>query len=138
MIEKTKEDYLRAIYYFAEEQENKKEVSSVDIQRYLNISKSSVSEMIRKLARKKLIHSELYGKVKLTKKGLFIATDITRKHRIIEVFLKVILKIKNGMIHKEAHQLEHAFSNESINALYKMIGNTENCPHGKKIPKMKS
>ena len=133
MIEKTKEDYLRAIYHLMEEQE-KDCVSAVDIRSYLKISKASVSEMIRKLTREKLVHSEPYGKVTLTKRGLSYAVSITRKHRIIEVFLAEFLKIKQSLVHEEAHRLEHAFSNESIKSIYKMIKNTKNCPHGKRIP----
>ena len=134
MINKTKEDYLRAIYHLQEEQDNTVGVSSVDIHKYLHISKSSVSEMIRKLTADKLINSELYGKITLTKKGFSHAKDITRKHRIIEVFLTEILKIKLEKVHEEAHRLEHAFSDESIESICKMIKNTKNCPHGKKIP----
>ena len=133
MIKKTKEDYLRSIYHLQEEQDNNQGVSSVDISKYLKISKSSVSEMLRKLTKEKLILSEFYGKVRFTKKGLSCAVDVTRKHRIIEVFLSEILKIKSDLIHEEAHRLEHAFSNESIESISKLIENRR-CPHGKKIP----
>ncbi len=135
MIKKTKEDYLRAIYHFQEEQDNKAGVSSINIADYLNISKSSVSEMLRKLAKEGLIHPLSYKKIKLTKKGLTESITVTKKHRIIEVFLSNILKIRSKNIHKEAHRLEHAFSNDSLNSIKKLIKNTANCPHGKPIPK---
>ena len=134
MINKSREDYLRAIYHLQEEQDNTKGCNSIDISNYLQISKSSVSEMLRKLTDEDLINSELYGKVKLTNKGKKIAIEMTRKHRIIEVFLKEILKIKGKKIHEEAHLLEHAFSDESIEALSNLIDNKISCPHGKKIP----
>lgn len=137
MIEKTKEDYLRAIYHLGEEENDGADVSSVDICKYLKISKSSVSEMLRKLIKENLIRSEPYGKVRLAKKGLSSAVNITRKHRVIEVFLSEILKLKRDMIHEEAHKLEHAFSDESIKSICKMIGTAKNCPHGKNIPVVK-
>lgn len=136
MIVKTKEDYLRAIYHLEEEQDNDPDVSSVDICNYLKISKSSVSEMLRKLTKRKLVNSELYGKVTLTKEGRSFAVGITRKHRIIEVFLSEVLKIKGALIHEESHRLEHAFSNESIDSIFKIIKNTKSCPHGKRIPQI--
>lgn len=132
----TKEDYLRAVYHLTEENEID-EVSSVDIQKYLKLSKPSISEMIRKLANENLIHAEHYQKVKLTKKGLLYSIEITRKHRVIEVFLKEILKINNNQIHEEAHRLEHAFSDDSIKSISNLIKNKNCCPHGKKIPKIK-
>ena len=135
MIEKTKEDYLRAIYHLREEKDNDiAGISSVDLCDYLNLSKSSVSEMLRKLMRERLIKPVHYGKINLTKKGISEARTVTRKHRIIEVFLLSILKIKSKKIHDEAHSLEHAFSNDSINAIGKLIKNIKNCPHGKPIP----
>jgi|TARA_B100001971_G_C18197088_1_gene542161 DtxR family Mn-dependent transcriptional regulator len=135
MPKTTKEDYLRAIYHFLEE-ENKTEVKSVDISDYLNLSKATVSEMLKKLMKEGLIQSAHYGKIKLTKKGLVESKDITKKHRIIEVFLSTTLNINPKLIHDEAHRLEHAFSNESINSIAKLI-NTDSCPHGKPIPKIK-
>lgn len=136
MIETTKQDYLRAIYHFQEEKPDKKRgVSSIDIAEYLNVSKSTVSEMLRKLVKENLIHPLSYGKVKLTKKGLTESIAVTKKHRIIEVFLYDILKIRPKNIHNEAHRLEHAFSKESINSIAGLIKDTKNCPHGKPIPK---
>lgn len=133
MNKNTVQDYLRAIFHLSEE-DQKDEVSSVDIQRYLGLSKSSVSEMIKKLAKENLIYFKPYGKVRLSEKGLTHSGDITKKHRIIEVFLKEILKINDEKIHDEAHRLEHAFSEDSINMIYKMVHNKKSCPHGKKIP----
>jgi DtxR family Mn-dependent transcriptional regulator len=135
MIEKTKEDYLRAIYHISEEQANNS-VSSVDIGKYLDVSKSTVSEMLRKLDKDKLVASKLYGKISLTRKGLLYAVKITRKHRVIEVFLSETLKLKSKLIHEEAHRLEHAFSDESIESISKLIKNKKQCPHGKKIPNL--
>ncbi len=135
MIETTKQDYLRVIYHFVEEQGDEKKVNSVDIAKYMSISKSSVSEMLRKLVKEDLIKPIQYGKVIFTKKGLKESIDVTKKHRIIEVFLSEILKINKRIIHDEAHRLEHAFSKESISAIEKLIKNTKNCPHGKPIPK---
>lgn len=134
MIKKTKEDYLRAIYHFQEEQASGLGVSSVDISKYLNVSKSSVSEMLGKLVKNGLVKHTSYGKVALTKKGLKESMNVTKKHRIIEAFLSKVLKIKSKATHNEAHRLEHAFSNESISSIKKLIKNTRSCPHGKPIP----
>ena len=132
MIYKTKEDYLRAIYHI-EEEENNPQVNSIDLSKYLNVSKSSVSEMLRKLKNSRLIVHTSYTKIKLTPKGRKESISVTRKHRIIESFLSEILNLKPSLIHEEAHKLEHAFSDESISKINGLLKNTKSCPHGKPI-----
>ena len=126
-----KEDYLRGIYILEEE---KGEIKSIDLSHYLNVSKPSVSEMVKELNKKGLISYKKYSTLKFTSKGRKIAQMLTSKHRLIELFLKKILKINSKNIHQEAHRLEHAFSDESITKLRKLLGNPKKDPHGKPIP----
>src|SRR3989338_11486849 len=127
----SREDYLRAVYHLMEENN---EVGSIDLADYLNVTKPSVSEMLRELSKEGLIGYKKYSKVKLTGKGHKIARNLTSKHRIIERFLKDMLKIDKKKIHDEAHRLEHAFSDDSIGKLRKLLGNPKQDPHGKPIP----
>jgi len=133
MTKKTREDYLRAIYYF---QEQGKSVRSVDIAKYLEISKASVSEMLKKLIKGKYIKMAPYSEITFTAKGLQEAKKLTYKHRVIEVFLKDILHCPLKNIHQGAHELEHAFSDSNIKKLAKFLNNPQYCPDGKKIPKI--
>ena len=127
----SKEDYLRGIYHLMEDN---KEVKSVELADYLNITKPSVSQMLQELDKEGLIDYKKYSRLKFTDKGRKIAEKVTFKHRIIETFLKSMLKINSTEIHEEAHRLEHAFSDKSINRLRKMLGNPKLDPHGKPIP----
>ena len=128
----SREDYLRAVYHLMEEN---KEVRSVEVADYLNVTKPSVSEMLKGLSKEGLIQYKKYSKVKLTGKGHKIARNLTSKHRIIESFLKNMLKINEKSVHEEAHRLEHAFSDDSIGKLRKLLGNPKQDPHGKPIPR---
>jgi len=128
----SREDYLRAIYHLMEEKE---EVRSVEVADYLNVSKPSVSEMLKNLNADGLIQYKKYSKINLTKKGFNLAKNLTARHRIIEAFLKDMLKINPQKIHEEAHRLEHAFSDESIGKMGKILGNPRKDPHGKPIPR---
>lgn len=135
MITKTKEDYLRAIYHLQEEKQNNKAgVKSIDIAKYLNVSKSSISEMLRKLMKQGFIHTVSYGKIRLAPRGKKESIKLTQKHRIIEIFLSKILKVNPKLIHEEAHKLEHAFSDESFKKINLLLNNPKFCPHGKPIP----
>jgi len=127
----SREDYLRAIYHLLEEEH---EVKSVEVASYLDVSKPSVSEMLKKLDKGGFISYKKYSKINLTKKGLNIAKNLTFRHRIVETFLKDVLQLSHEKIHNEAHKLEHAFSDESIERMGKLLGNPKKDPHGKPIP----
>ena len=145
MMEKSKEDYLRTIYSIYEHQEDKSlGIKSVDIAGKLQISKPSVSEMIKNLAKEGQIKVKPYSKIFFTKKGLNEAMRVMHNHRVIEVFLKKILKYSMGTdheksrIHEEAHRLEHAFSDDSIKKLDEFLKNPKESPFGYPIPHKRS
>ena len=131
MFTANKEDYLRGLYILEEE---RVQIKSIDLAHYLDVSKPSVSEMVKELNKEGLVSYKKYSKLKFTPKGRRIAQKITSKHRIIELFLKKMLKMKSKNVHQEAHRLEHAFSDESIGKLRKLLGNPKKDPHGKPIP----
>ena len=131
MKQKSQEDYLRAMYLIYEKQADKSlGIKSIDISKELNVSKPSVSEMIKKLAKMGFIRSKPYSNIFFTNNGLREARKITHNHRVIEVFLKEVLKYNLKGVHEEAHKLEHAFSQESIKRLDKFLKNPKVCPHG--------
>ena len=134
MRKKTREDYLRTIFMMQEAQADKSAgVKSIQIAKSLNVSKPSVSDMVSKLSGEGFIQADPYSTILLTKKGLAEAKKITKKHRIIEVFLADTLKYSCDEIEDETHDLEHAFSDESIGRLSKFLKNPRRCPHGNKI-----
>ena len=133
MLTANKEDYLRGLYLL---EEKKGEPKSIDLAHYLNVSKPSVSEMVKELNKEGLVSYKKYSKLKFTAKGRKIAEKLTSKHRLIELFLKIMLKVKSQNVHQEAHRLEHAFSDDSIKKLRKLLGNPKKDPHGKPIPQV--
>lgn len=131
-ITPTREDYLRAIYRFAEDGVR---VRVVDIARKLGLARSTVSERVQDLKNVNLIKPNQDEGIVLSKKGLALARQLTYKHRLIEVFLHKTLGIDPKKVHAEAHKLEHAFSDEVIARLAKFLGNPTTDPHGEKITK---
>ena len=131
----TREDYLRAIRRIKEEQ---KIVGITDIAKYLKLSKSTVSERLQELMQAGLVKKSAYPPIVLTERGNRAADLITHKHRIIEVFLHKTLKIPSGKVHKEAHRLEHAMSDDVIKRLARFLKNPKYDPHGRRIPKYSS
>lgn len=113
---------------------NQKAVSTNAIADELKTKASSVTDMIKKLSDKKLIHYQKYQGVTLTKKGRKLAASVVRKHRLWEVFLVEKLNFKWDSIHEIAEQLEHIHSDELIDRLDNFLGQPKFDPHGDPIP----
>ena len=128
----TEENYLKAIYKLSKVQP--KGVTTKAIGDLLNIKSPTVSDMLRKLAEKKLILYERYKGVSLTKEGEKLALKIVRKHRLWETFLVEHFKFNWHEVHEIAEQLEHVNSIELVNRMDKYLGYPQFDPHGDPIP----
>lgn len=95
---------------------------------------SSVTDMVKKLAEKKLVNYMKYQGVRLSKQGEHIAISIIRKHRLWEVFLVDKLNFSWDEVHDVAEQLEHIKSDKLINQLDVFLEFPTHDPHGDPIP----
>ena len=95
---------------------------------------ASVTDMLKKLAEKKLINYIKYQGVTLTDVGKNAAVNIVRKHRLWEVFLVEKLGFKWDEVHDIAEELEHINSESLINRLDDFLENPAADPHGDPIP----
>jgi DtxR family Mn-dependent transcriptional regulator len=109
-------------------------VSTNSLAEQLDTKASSVTDMIKKLAAKKLVDYKKYQGVTLSKKGRKIAVDIIRKHRLWEVFLLEHLGFGGEEVHEVAEELEHINSDTLIARLDKFLGYPKYDPHGGPIP----
>ncbi len=87
------EEYLEVLYKFG----NKSDfVSTTTLSKELSIAPGSVTQMLKKLEDLGYIQYTPYKGALLTDKGMKVSQKITRKHRILERFLKDVLKILMG------------------------------------------
>ncbi len=128
----TEENYLKAIYHLSTG--NNSVVSTNQIAEITNTKAASVTDMLKKLAEKKLINYIKYQGVTLTEAGKNAAVNIVRKHRLWEVFLVEKLGFKWDEVHDIAEELEHINSESLINRLDDFLGNPAADPHGDPIP----
>jgi DtxR family Mn-dependent transcriptional regulator len=128
----TEENYLKAIYHLSDS--NNTEVSTNAIAEVTNTKAASVTDMLRKLADKKLINYIKYQGVTLTDIGVKAAVNIIRKHRLWEVFLVEKLGFKWDEVHDIAEELEHINSAALIDRLDDFLENPAVDPHGDPIP----
>lgn len=99
----------------------------------LNVSRPAVSEMIKRMAEKKLVKINK-GEISLTASGSKLATTIVRRHRLAERFLTDMLGLSWASAHHEAGKWEHVISPEVEAAIAEKLGNPTTCPHGNPIP----
>ncbi len=128
----TEENYLKIIYHLSASTEG--EVSTNAVSEQTQTKAASVTDMLRKLADKNLIHYKKYQGVRLTDEGERIALQVIRKHRLWEVFLVQQLGFGWDAVHHIAEQLEHVDSEELIKKLDAFLGFPQFDPHGDPIP----
>lgn len=128
----TEENYLKAIFHLAEEHDDS--VSTNGLAESLNTKPATVSDMIKKLARKKFVDYKKYQGVNLTSSGRTAALKVIRKHRLWEVFLVDKLHFNWDEVHEIAEQLEHVDSPILVERLNEFLGNPKVDPHGDPIP----
>ncbi|OPY38726.1 MAG: manganese transport transcriptional regulator [Methanoregula sp. PtaU1.Bin051] len=124
------EEYLEAIYDIGERDGTAKTSS---IAKCLNVAPASVTEALRNLSEKGYVNYEPYRGATLTGLGKEMAVRIKRRHRLLEVFLRDVLKIEDDHVHDEACRMEHTLSDETECALCKMLKAPSRCPHGSLI-----
>jgi DtxR family Mn-dependent transcriptional regulator len=130
MSSKSVEDYLKALYILSR---NGNSVTTTEISDYFGIAPASVTEMLKKLAKKGYVKYSPYHGVSLTSKGSPIAEKIARKHRLLERFLHDVLRIGNDKVHMQACEMEHSLSDEAAESLCRFLKHPDKCPDDSKI-----
>jgi len=125
------QDYLREIYKLGQSQER---VSTTALARGMGVSPASASAMVKKLAALSLVVHAPYRGVSLTPEGERVALEVTRHHRLLELYLAETLGIHVDEVHAEADRLEHVLSEELEARIDESLGFPTHDPHGDPIP----
>ena len=127
----TEENYLKALFNIS----NKTgEVNVAELSKSLDIKMPTVTSMMKKLAKKKLVYYESYKPLRLTEKGKKEAGLIIRKHRLTEMFLVNKMKMGWEDVHDIAEQIEHIQSHVFFEKMDEMLDYPKVDPHGSPIP----
>ncbi len=97
--------YLVTIYRITESHGGR--ARTKDVADMWNVSPSSATEMIRKLADMGYVIHEPYHGVELTEKGAEVGRAITRKRRLVEAFLADVVGMEEPDLTESACELEH-------------------------------
>src|SRR5688500_15283618 len=99
----------------------------------MQLSAPTVHEMVGRLEDDGYISRRPDKSLEFTESGRDHATQIVRRHRLIERFLTDVLGIPWDEVHEEAERLEHAMSPVLEERMLAAIGNAKTCPHGHPI-----
>ena len=100
----------------------------------LGTSLPSVSAMIRRMSKEKLVGISNDKEIVLPKDGRQYAEVILRRHRLAERLLVDVLGVDLEFAHMEAHRLEHAMSPYLEQKIIDLLDSPQTCPFGHPIP----
>ncbi len=128
------QDYLKQIYCLHEEGGR---ATTQELADRLGVKPPSVTAMLKHLAADPagpyVRHTPYHG-AELTDRGLAVALEMVRHHRLLEQFLAELLDVPWDHVHAEAERLEHALSEELEERIAAKLGHPTRDPHGDPIP----
>ncbi len=127
----SEENYIKAIYHL---QQQDGLVTTNELAAELKAKPASITDMMKKLKAKKLLHYEPYQGFSLSNEGKKVALGIIRRHRLWEYFLAEKLKFTWDEVHEVAEHLEHVSNKKLIDKLDEFLGFPRVDPHGDPIP----
>jgi len=107
------EDYLERILELIN---TKGYARVVDIAHGLKISQASVTNMVQRLDAEGLLKYEKYRGLALTASGEALARNITRRHKLLTDFLK-LLGLDDEVIYHDVEGMEHHISPPTLRAI---------------------
>ena len=127
----TEENYLKALFSLSAESGN---ITVARLSKKMGVKMPTVTSMMKKLARKKVVQYTRYRPLQLTEKGRKEALQIIRRHRLVEMFLMKTMNYGWDEVHELADQIEHIEAPEFFDRIDQLLHHPEIDPHGEPIP----
>lgn len=127
MINERHEEILEAIWLA--EEKHKSALEAVQDNCTIEFTDSELAELVRN----GLVMKDNEG-VYFTHEGRRLAKAIIRRHRLAEVLVTSILKVKKSDMDKIACEVEHSLQEQVEESICTLLGHPELCPDGKSIP----
>jgi DtxR family transcriptional regulator, Mn-dependent transcriptional regulator len=124
------EEYLQTMYWLGEAG---LPITGANIARAMQVSAPTVHEMIGRLEADGYVTRDEDKSLAFTASGKEHASQIVRRHRLIERFLTDVFDIPWDQVHEEAERLEHWMSPMVEERMLRAIGDAKTCPHGHPI-----
>lgn len=119
---KSGEDYLEAVLFI---EQQKGRVRSVDVAKYLGVSKPSVNKALTILQDMGYVNKPDYGDVTITEEGRKKAQMVALKHKALTRLLTDVLGVEQEIAEKDACKIEHDISEETTKKLIEYLNTLE-------------
>ncbi len=130
-LTKSERETLKAVYRLTKGDEP---AHTGDLAERLDVSPSTVTTTVKRLADRGLVEHRLYKGVELTKRGRREAVSAIRRHRIVERFLSDMLGYAWNEADRLAASFEHELPQEVEDRIFMALDRPATCPHGFPIP----
>ena len=98
------------------------------------LSDATVTQLFKWLGERGYVHYTPYRGVELTEAGQQMASELVRRHRLLELFLVQVMGFPLDEVDAEAEQIEHAISEAFVERMDDLLGHPTEDPHGDPIP----
>ncbi|HLS88675.1 MAG TPA: transcriptional regulator MntR [Sphingobacteriaceae bacterium] len=112
------EDYLETIYELIQD---KGYARVTDIAMALDLQPSTVTRMIQRLDDQKFVIYERYRGLVLTDKGEAIGQAMRRRHRTLEVFLRLLGVDDEDVVQRDVEGIEHHVSMSTMDCIRSFV-----------------
>lgn len=119
------EDYLEAIFRVAD---HRGEARVNTIAERLSVHKSTVTAALKRLVAEGFVRHQAYGAATLTQQGRQVAERISRRHRVLAVFLRDVLLIDADTAEQNACRIEHVLDKKVFERLQLLAESIQACP----------
>lgn len=114
MISKSTEEYLKTMYVLMKQ---KGIIRVTDIASKMNCSKPSVTKQLNILKENKLIEYETYGEIKLTKKGIEVASRSLADYDILYILLHDVIGVDESDAESEAVKIKNVINEKTLKTI---------------------
>lgn len=125
----TIENYLSLLFIFERDGEP---IVGARIAEQLGVTPPTVTNTLKRMARDGLLDLDNSQGPTLTAAGREAAHSVMRRHILTEWMLARLLSWSK--VHNQAHEMEHAISQEVEDALQREWNYPHTCPHGNPLP----
>jgi DtxR family Mn-dependent transcriptional regulator len=98
------------------------------------LSDATVTQLFKWLGERGYVRYTPYHGVELTETGQAMASELVRRHRLLETFLVRVMGFALDEVDAEAEHIEHAISDTFVERMDALLDHPTEDPHGDPIP----
>ncbi len=123
-------NYLREIYRAIE---RSSEVTTGWLAKTFNVRPASAVDVLNRLRNKRLVEKQGWGRIRLTRQGTILASQIIHNHRVLELYFNQGFGIPAEDACKEASKIDYLLGEIVIRKICEKLRFPDRCIHGLEV-----